>query len=58
MKEALMWLMMLWESFCRRLEKDGMCLREDKEEISKGGAEKEGMMEKKEEGVERKVESF
>jgi hypothetical protein len=55
MKEALMWLMMLWESFCRR---DGMCLREDKEEISKGGDEKEGMAEKKEEGVGRKVESF
>jgi hypothetical protein len=54
MKEALMWLM-LWESFCRR---DGMCLREDKEEISKGGDEKEGMAEKKEEGVGRKVESF
>ena len=49
---------MLWESFCRRLERDGMCLREDKEEVSKEGAEKEGMMEKKEEGVERKVESF
>ena len=53
-----MWLMRLWESFCRRFEKDGMCLREGKEGIWKGGDEREGMAEKKDEDVGRKVESF